>query len=431
MSLRFNFNKKTPADLLLDRACGLKRSLSMSASMDLSELERADVKRIIADATQILCDDLAKEPGTIPLNGQSLAKVFLALAYSKVTWSRMDNFLKLALRECICIHNCFETMTAKDIANILWSLARMGCRKQQTPGDYGLDFETQDLLIQALSQSTAMPDFNVLTCTNILWSCVVLDFNFAEIACILPSILEVILNKMEQDDGLFAFNVNRINQIRDFIAYYHDQFPKEWEKDLLRLTLYLDQRTKQRTAPQSSASHKQVECFIREHCTLPFLSEVPIAGGFADICFPDEKVVIEFYGPLHYDENGELNSRSSFRQRMMQKCGFRVFEIDYRDWQSIPNKHEYIRGLLRAANLPLREVAPRSLPAPRPSLTIFLPERDTHVVITGQAPVVFFATDPSVGSKRSRRLAGLADEEREPKRLRMDQSVDDTPPPSP
>lgn len=93
MSFRFNFGRHSPVTSLLTDASILRRSLS--ASTDL--LERDSNVEIIARSERILCDDLARQPGTIALNGTSLAKIFLSLAYSKATWSEFDVFFKIAL----------------------------------------------------------------------------------------------------------------------------------------------------------------------------------------------------------------------------------------------------------------------------------------------------------------------------------------------
>jgi len=61
--------------------------------------------------------------------------------------------------------------------------------------------------------------------------------------------------------------------------------------------------------------------------------EVCIEGLDVDICLPQQKVIIEYHGPFHYLQNSQkLDGRTLFKQRLLERMGYRVLIVSYRDW---------------------------------------------------------------------------------------------------
>ncbi len=389
MSFRFDFGRNPAVDSLFNKACDLRRSLSVSPD----RIEREQNSSLIAEAEQVLCHDLAREPGTTKLNGNSLARIFLSLAYSDASWFDFDTFFKYALLDSVHTHH--ETMSAKNAANTLWALARMGCPTNQTSFEPYLDSEVTDCLLQILYQRS--DDFIIQTCSNVLWSFASLDFDYADIELLLPYILCKIYAEMERDTQLARCEAKCISQLKDFLDYYKHQFSEKMKQDIFQLTLCVNHRIKEMAPPHSSATHREVEKVLRRCTTSVFQSEVSIGGGYADICFVPEKVVFEFNGPTHYEKDGRtLNAHSRFRQRLMKKNGYSVYHINYLDWQNAKNRENFIRDLSLVADLPIRTAAPQ------PSLTIFMPPQGPSIVVESTTPVFFITIPRDPPKKRPR-----------------------------
>ena len=46
-----------------------------------------------------------------------------------------------------------------------------------------------------------------------------------------------------------------------------------------------------------------------------------------DFCIPAEKLVVEVYGPIHYNARGELSKKQVLKAQILEKLGYKVVAI--------------------------------------------------------------------------------------------------------
>jgi very-short-patch-repair endonuclease len=222
-------------------------------------------------------------------------------------------------------------------------------------------------------------EFTPQTLTNLLWSFVALDVPLADIRKVLIPIFGKLFLAVKCDKELSCFNNIAINQLADFFAYYEREFPDNWTGTLNDIITAVNARFGKLPKPVSSYLHKRIVRVLAKNCDNPFKCEFQIGGGFADICFPTEKVVFEVNGNnCHYGPDGQLNVHSQIRQRIMQKRGYQVFNIKESDWEEATDKDSFLRQLIVGAGLRAKpQVKAPSLPVP---LTMFLPMPTVAVI---------------------------------------------------
>lgn len=57
-----------------------------------------------------------------------------------------------------------------------------------------------------------------------------------------------------------------------------------------------------------------------------------------DVCFPDQEIVMEVYGPHHYTSDGDIRPQDVFRNALLEKLGWTVIVLDVDDIASRNNR---------------------------------------------------------------------------------------------
>jgi very-short-patch-repair endonuclease len=327
---------------------------------------------LLTEIQQLL---LTNRQAKLRFSSECLNKIFRIFANEDFEWEDLGETISEQLLSHIYSYR--KEFSLEDITFLTWSLARLGANLNQI---LYFDYEENknvtllDELLSIISRNTAK--FDTKQCVNLMWAFVALDIDFEKIRNICMTLIMRIRIMIEKDPDLSHADDKHLLPLKDFIAFYFYQFPERVHVMLNEISLIVDRQVMLATKPPASSfTHLQIASLIRKHCENAFANEVLIAGSHADICFVNEKVVIEIDGPYHFNLRDQLNVHTRTRQRVMEKCGYTVFRIDCRAWSRLNavEKIDFIRELLFAANLQLREMHPQ--PTIRVEITLeqFLP----------------------------------------------------------
>lgn len=370
------FNQGDTPDKLIQDALNAKRinaySIDRAAPLKQNILERAEgqLARRFSPSKKATIED-----------AELIAKVCLALSYIRPNWTDCSDFFQLILMTSI--HRYNPMMSVKDAKCILHTLAHMGVPKHWSSSMIGLNQkEIIKPLLRVIEQNIEYCDEQMHA--NILWDMAVLDLDETDIEILAIKIMNAILASYNKTNNLSQYNDLEIKQLSDFFANYSSRISAESLPQIQPIIHCCNMRIKEIIAdePTSSQLHLDIIQMIKKCSNIPFESEKLIAGGYADICFPEQKKVFEINGPQHYDKHGHLNAKSLFRQRIMEKCGYPVQHIYYQDWDNADNKKEFIIRLLTSCQIPTREITP--------ALTITIHNHATPVIIN-MPSVTFYA----------------------------------------
>ena len=342
-----------------------KRRHQVKSTTDLMSLYE-ELKLALLRNQEMLSSD-----ETQVLNTRAIVQIFQILANHEFEWCDIPQddreiFLKT-------LHDYFDFFSPIDIALTTWAIGRLGVNihRDTTP-------IFQHALLSAIKNNISK--FNHQGCSNIMWAFVALDFDFESIRDICMTLVMRIRIALEKDHDFSQADERHLAQVKDFIAYYHDQFPESIKAMLNEVNNILDNRLR-RQVSQSSFTHSQIAQLIQRYCADAFYNEFRIAGSPVDICFPnpDQRVVLEVDGRQHFNAHNKLDVHTQIRQRIVEKCGFTVFRIDCRQWSLLSDERQidFIKLLLLTAGLRVRaipllpelamDILLRALPAPTPS----------------------------------------------------------------
>ena len=319
---------------------------------------------------------------TQALNAKAIVQVFQILANYQFEWRDIpDDDREIFLKS---LYSYFDSLSPIDLALATWSLGRLGVNinSDTTPA-------FRHALLSTITNHASQ--FNQQGYANIMWAFVAMDFDFESLRDIYMRLILRVRIDLENDQGFSQADDRYLAQVKDFLSYYHDQFPENFRAMLDNLNTILDNRLRSQP-PHSSFTHLQIARLIQRHCADTFSNEVWIAGSPVDICFPDQRVVLEIDGPQHFNWHNKSNVHTQIRQRIIEKCGYTVFRIDCRQWARLSTweKNDALSELLLAAGLRLRD-APLSLESGVDTLMKALPlplppspsteEEETHAAV--------------------------------------------------
>lgn len=129
--------------------------------------------------------------------------------------------------------------------------------------------------------------------------------------------------------------------------------------------------------PQSSRLHSRVSSALQQ-LGVRHTNEQEVLGGvfYIDIAL-EGGVAIEVDGPSHFvDGTMQRNPETLFRTRVLEKLGWKVVSVPFRDWEGLMGRHDlqagYLSEKLRALGMkvnpvPFTQRSPSSSPNRTPS----------------------------------------------------------------
>jgi hypothetical protein len=316
-------------------------------------------------------------------DADATGKVCLAITYLRPNWTDCDESFQMILLTSIARYN--QKMSVDEAKRTLHALAHLGVPIHAPRLLHGYDKRhILHPLLNIINEHIDLCDKQMHA--NMLWSLAALDCKFEEISDICYKIMHKIYEAYLIDNSLPTYHDFDIKQLRDFLANYGDAFPATWQHVVVDLIACFEGRLQvmDESVPVSSLLHRDIDAYFKKYAESYYCSEYRIAGGYADICFPIEKIVFEIYGPHHHDKNGIMDAKTSFRRRIMKKCGYRAFLIDYRDWQEAVDKDEFIIDNLLNAGLTVKQPEAdvgTSVELPNLKITIENPVVEAKVVV--------------------------------------------------
>jgi len=139
-------------------------------------------------------------------------------------------------------------------------------------------------------------------------------------------------------------SIELVQIIQTHYRFFHFSNTRLLEKDHLEI---LEKIIVEKEKPRPNNFQRiALDILERKHKNASL--ETLVCGYFVDICLPDEKIIIEFDGHQHYDENGTLRAEDQLRDNLLEKAGYTIYRIRNHEIESqgfLPKKIDEILAL--------------------------------------------------------------------------------------
>jgi hypothetical protein len=323
--------------------------------------ETANNQILLRDQKQNIKEILNKDLNNIEFPVLNIAKLWATLANFNFTKAEIDEYKNQLLS---FTKTRIKEFNMQDCVMFISSFAKLGLEKAE------LNSEFLNVFFDRIRQ-------NILNCNSLdislfLWACAFLD---------LPDILfknrdlldEIIQEKIYNFIDQYKTKRKQIDpgilgcfcQLRQAYNYYAWIFSKENKK-------FIDETLTSNNNTKSSALHMKVVGLLKHWTSEEFDIEVYTESGrVSDVVFKNKKIIIEVNGHCHYNDNGELNAKSNFHNRMDKKNGYIIIEVSYALFDEDSSKRaenfQRLQQQLKAAGIVLDLLKERSVAPVKPN----------------------------------------------------------------
>ena len=223
--------------------------------------------------------------------------------------------------------------TTQELANLVNGYAKLGIEKRAL-----FDAISDELLAR---KSEKLKECNTQDLANIAWAYAMLAFLNGQL---FSSILSQLNEQIQKNKNTFEREaLQQIQQVwlsMKYESYEPSVSHLTWSPELVKACSLVEKDE------HISQLQKDVYTALKKNEDIE--EEKNINGLVVDIAFKNKKCVIEVNGPSHYlDNTHDLNSKSKFKYRLLEKMGYTVTEIPYWEWAKLKNAQEKVEYMLR------------------------------------------------------------------------------------
>jgi very-short-patch-repair endonuclease len=253
----------------------------------------------------------------------------------KMTWQQMR---VINGEICNSIQDQSEQFSPKEIATILYCLAALGVTNNDA-------IQTQKLLAQKVFENSKNFDNK---------EAILSLYALAQLNTLSEEILQQTCLKLSP-----TFNkLNNIDyvQLHTAFTYHCLNEQRKWQSIKVSLPTgaleHIIIRSQTALANGSHISKLQSQIFkilSNLKATLQFEEEQVIHCMIVDIYIPEYQTIIEVNGPYHFTQDGKLDISTLRKQALLDKLGHTLIDINYQDWDKLPDqqaRQRYLAQLL-------------------------------------------------------------------------------------
>jgi len=287
-----------------------------------------------------------------------------------------------------------------DFPKTTLNMANLGIQWKSFPDKLKNHFSSKilshlDLLTTEALENTSLFDYG-RQLVDLLWSCAILGAPTEAVSQTHTILLLAIIKIIERDTRIMLENpersmterspwlnaVSELQKIQQVRFYFKLKLPSHIEDSLnAALKKYRAEQERHPLTFQSSVT-RLVGNFAKIYGFTYETEASPLELKPVDIYFPENRVILEINGPLHYNVAGEPRPQDILNKRLFEMYEFSVIYLKQSDWinaSSHPDKQALVFNTLEKANLipaPKKEIKTTdSLPnamtsSPPSSLTI-------------------------------------------------------------